>query len=95
MSKSSKKSTSRRTVGGNGTFYMKNPLCSVVGNQFIIKKGKKVLEISPSIQPDPKYGHHSSIKNTVSTLNKDAQNSSIIHEKAERTIIYSSQSKDL
>ena len=96
-SKSSKKSTSRRNLGIAGVYYSKNPICAVVGNQFILKSGPKVEPISPP-QMQEKQGKNASIRNTVSTLNKDATMtrddkafSSMIVDKGERTIIYSSQ----
>ena len=46
-SKSSKKSTSRRNLGMAGTYYSKNPICAVVGNQFILRSGLKVEARSP------------------------------------------------
>jgi hypothetical protein len=35
-----------------GTYYSKNPICGVVGNQFIVRSGLKVEESSQTLIKD-------------------------------------------
>jgi hypothetical protein len=52
-----------------GTYYSKNPICAVLGNQFILRSGLKVEGSTP---PQIKDASNSSIRNNVSTLKKEA-----------------------